>query len=621
MTGTIIDLGGVVFDDADVQWPLYRGSQLRTVVVQQGGDRAAEFEALPYINDLSWTVASEDGRADPAHDTITVSGVRLLEVRKLSEEVCELHLADCRADIARELFPADINILWRDGYLNGTEWPYLHEVIDYIVPLSPILAANIAPYLINSNERIEDGTLTAGSMMLAGLDRICESVGYDYTVGTDGLLYFATRATGSTINIATNAYNWAFGLEPTWNTTSRSRKGLPRVINVYYQQRHNIELEPEAAISVTDDELSVELVQRYGYNGEYLSLEDLLDALGGSITEEQIARVINTNNFDGTGAERDGSNPGAQLIAIIKRDWRKLYKVNYPSADGKRGGWSDLRFGELSLVNGELQNDIAATPVEAEFVTWFNMAEGNTLDGAKVGAVHEIDNGVLPDAPFSAAWESEPDDIIRLSFNGTIDNVQTAWLGRISELIGLQIYVGWGEDDDGNSTATKAGVFIPQMEDLKFHKEMLMKIKMVGTRRLPNNRDRWTKIEIPGFTGGDIDSVDLEVADELYSLHLKDFSAPQNSTKLLADAYRRATRYINKLEAALDGSATALGMELVKDLGKVDGAIREMTLRTDGLVVLSEISVGNLDNPQARYARKRRRDQQRKVRVSGKEIA
>lgn len=627
--GTVWELGGVVLDEADIQWPLYRGSALRTVVVQQGGDRAAEFEALPYINQLTCTTSIEDGKAKPAHDTLTISGVRLVEVRRISVEVCELHLVDCRFDIAREVWPSDANISWRDGYLDGTALPELKDLIEAVAGESPILAANLSDDVIPSSETIEDNMLLSGGMMLAGLDRVCESIGFDYSVDLTGKLFFTARNAGGLEVVPTAGYNWALGLEPDWTTTTRTRKGLPKKVNVPYLQRHEIQLEPTnpTATVSANEVLRVELEQRYQRGEEYLTLDELADAFGISITDAEIARVYTSNNFDGTQAERDGSADAAEFITIVKRDWHKLWKVVYPSANGRRGGWSDLKFGALAFEDGKYRQDIVAKAVRAEWAAWFNVAEGEELDGAVLGRAYNSDTNAPTnepdDAPFRVTWDSEADDMIRLSFDGSVDNVQTAWLGHAES--DFTVYIGLESDDDGLTNVQKSGLHVPQADQVEFISRFDMRVTMVGTRRLPNTRERWTVVQVDAFPDGDLDSVDIEVSTEVYSLHRSteagEIGNVQNLAELQQDAERRVARYKERMAVELDGSATALGMELVKDFGRVFGPVREMNLRSDGVVVLSEISVGNLDNPQARYMRKRKRDEQRKVKVSGRVIA
>lgn len=647
MAATNIQLGGIGLDDASFEWVLLRNGLVPQVIIRQGAERAAEFKALPYITTLSFSCSAVDGVAHSPAEAIVMQGVRILEVREVNDLVCEIYLSNCLADLANAVCPSSFQLLWKDGYLNGTELPLLEDAIKALAEQVTALDANLAAGGFENSPTMDlpDGLNTAGRMLIPAMVTMADSVGADLAVGADGLIYFEERkARDATFPI--NSYSWVEGMLPTWQIVNRQQRGLPQKIRIYYQEKHAIRVQFPVGQTVVSNELRVELQQVYAFGEDFVTLNDLLDNLGIGrvINDAQIGEAYFRENFDGTGLERDGSAERDEAIAIIKRDYRKLFKIVYPNSVGRIGGWTDLAFGYFKQVRDKdgrsrFTQDSTAAPVRAEWFEWLKVAEWpdpgeqRELAGSIVGRNHEAAGDLNPDAPFTASWVDPNDNVLRIQYEGTEDNTALAWLG----LNVKPMHISGGEvmeDDSGVHFEHKFGLHIPTLDEAEFTPELNLDVFLVGTRRLPNTAAKWTSIEIDAFPEGDIEFMEVEVGSELFAIRDYVDAASgrdrqgdglgelKNQPELQIDAERRAAIILEEIGAALEGKGTAQGLAPAIDFGRTTGAIRELAIEVDeGLVITTQVSMGNLDSVAARSERRRIRERQRAMRAGGRDVA
>lgn len=642
-TGTSIRLGGVQIDDADFSWPLYTGGEIKPVIITVDAYRTGEFELLPYITTLEITCSGQDGTNAPAMETILIEGVRIIEVRKLNELATEIYLGDVRVDLARRVFPADFMMRWRDGYLDGTNRLTFLAAMQYLAELVPEFEAALAGDAldeigIGEEFWLPDNVVLAGGLLLPGLEAVANLIGATISVGFDGLIRFVTADNDSAFPVS--AYSWVDAMEPTWAVQGRTLRGLPKTIRCLYPERHQLILKPYDPQSTdTITALSVDFEWVYGFDDGYDTLEELLVYYGFSrtaITEARLAEVVTSENFEGTGIERDGSAEADDIISIIKRDWRQTARIKYPSEFGRRGGWTELTPGRLKQVtdkDGAVRYalDPEASPILAEWVQWFNTlvdpnpGDTENLYGCIVARGHTTLSSVVPPAPFRIDFVPGQDDVFRITYNQKEENTAAAWLGKIwGGQNTLEVTRAGAEDDTGGHVEHSFDMYIPEVSDLQFTSDFDCRLYFVATRQLPNSVERWTAIDIEGFPDGDVDVQELEVGEELHALYEAGAfddafrPLPLNSIELQRDAERRVRILKEDMAARLEGEGVAQGVAPVLDYVYPKGPVRQFSIEVDdSTVVFTRVVVGNRDSARARWDRSQKRKLSRKREAGG----
>lgn len=641
--GTVITLGGVELDQTEIRLPFYLGATPRETVVRVSARLAEDLKALPRDVSLSIFTSEEDNSAAPAHGLQVFSNLRLLEVRELNDKVCEVVLSDVRDDLARLVCPADFNLLWGDGYLDGTVKPNVQDAVGYLAGLVPALQSALSfgafDRVSGADTRLPDGMFTSGLSLCRALDILADAVGADWATNDSGYLYLAPRAGQAGVDVS--AYNWAEAYEPSWALKSRTVKGLPHAIRVYYPEKHALLLRPiDEQATRPADALRLEFEWVYAYGDTYLTLPELLSAFGFSptdISESLLNHVVMTENFEGTLLEPKGDydTNSIQIIGIIKRDYRQLARLVYPDNIGRRGGWTDLQFGYFVEVtdkdgNTRWTDDVHGRGVQAEWVEWLAKAEANmlepaTIEGCVVARSHVMADGDAhpPDSPFVAEWVNEQAGVFRVAPNLREGQAQAAWLGTLTPEPELRVTrEDVAIDDQGNPVGNIAGLHFPTVADVKFQDDFSMEVYAVGVRRLPNTRERWTAIELEGFPGGGVDLFELEVSDDLFAVRGPDdnFAGPLlNEEALRADAARRVAAVKARLAAELGGTGRALGAQAAAEV-RLGSGVQEVAVVVDGTVVMTEIVVGPAEDVEAQQRRADRRAASRRLQHAGKAV-
>jgi hypothetical protein len=128
----------------------------------------------------------------------------------------------------------------------------------------------------------------------------------------------------------------------------------PERIRSYFTERHCIALkggDPFTTIATPAGlapELEVELEQVYLFDGEYLTLSEMLTAAGYSsraMSDEDIASHL-MKEMQGPAVERDRSDNNDKLQSALKSNWRRTWRVKFRNSVGHIGGWTDWKFGK-----------------------------------------------------------------------------------------------------------------------------------------------------------------------------------------------------------------------------------------------------------------------------------
>lgn len=660
-----IRLGHVHLDDSRFEWPFYRGATPRKpVIIRQDARQMPLLLSLPRVTYLEFEASAEDGVNDPAHETLRVDGVRILWIDQLNDErTCEIALGTCRDDLALRVNDADANLLFKDGYLDTTEFDRIGDWLRWVMRRIPELESNAdmeweagalaAPIL-------PDQLPVAGPNLMHAIDALCEVSGVDFYVGSSGT-WKLIPVDGTSLKVLPSSYSWVSGFEPSWYITSRTSRDLPKEITFNFAERHAVRLyhrvmpqtgKTSAPPMPSTNPLDVRLVQVYQTDAGFKSLFGLLDLLGyrsDAIDDDTIARVLTTRNFENTPLERGKSPNSERIINIIKRDWRRLFKIDYPAQGGigRSGGWTDWQFGlheERPDKEGNLRvtGQVTAQPVRCAYTEYLEGAEYHygfaaTSEGAVVArSRRRRGNGPLPAAPFSVHWVSEGDEVLRITPNDA-PGVQMLWPGEMAvgrtDHAGNLILVTETRDYviDGNGNRIQLPypeLHVPTPEDVRFNPFFELEIFAVATRRLPNTHEKWTQVKVPFQADGGVEVMEVEVGHELYAL--RDYVDPLAGKSALADglgawlnlpeleqdAQDRGKILKDRLALTRAGNGTAQGVSLAMD-HDVHGAISEIRIAVDYPVILTEIDVGLFSTERTRLERKRKRDAMRSIKHGG----
>lgn len=657
MADTVVTFGGLVLDYTRIEFPSPRGWTAEPFSFRQLANRVDEFRGLPYVNDMTVECTSEPGNRDGAPETITIRGLRLVDVIEVDDEFCDVVVTDVRDELANRVCPADVNQRWKDGYLNSTRFQYMPDLFEYLAPLIFILQDALAGDAFDElpqegDYELPDDERLSGLPLPEAGQRVQQLLAIDPVVGVDGLLRFVRR--GQDVPFSVDAYNWLLDATPAWSVESRSPRGLPRTYRFHFWEKHVIPLtnrDPgdSSATSFPPAELETQLEQVYAFDGRYGTLAELLTFYEvPSISADDIGGFIMTANFEGSTIERGTSQNAGVVIGILKRDWRKLWRVKYPQNVGRKGGWTDPQFGMFETLTDKdgqtiYTGDVSGAPVRMEYAEYLaEVDEGQetqtTLDdNIVIRSVKKDADGLLPVAPFTVAWESDAvGEVFRLSPNPGPDQ-QEVYPGRITNnaqhALAVQLRSTMVLDDGGEFDMPFEVRYIPLPSDMRFaqsENEFELEVFMVATRRLPNTAEKWTAVERDGFANGDVEVLEPEVGEEVYAL--RDYINPRegkpaasdglglvlNQDDLDRNADRRTRVLKDNAGTLVGGAGVAIGVALLNDNSHPRGAVGSYTLEIEDVSVLTRVEVGDLDDVRAREQRARIRENLRRSQLGGK---
>jgi len=672
MAYTEIMLGGVELGESAFDITLARGWDFPEYRIRQLAEMYEQLAALPYVVDLSVTCTSEAGTTEGAAETTEIKGLRILDSYQLDDELCEIVLTTAMKDLHDRICPADANLRWKDGWLWRTRFQTLPDFFEYIAPLVAALEDVLAPdafaqfFSASSSGDLgydlPEGETLGGMMLPEAGRRLTSLIGVEPVIGDDGLLRFVrSELIGSRLYV--DAYNWLAGAEPSWRLNARTPRGLPNIFRMHYRERHALRWSNRNDDRGTSSnplpvELQARWVNVYFFDGRYGRLDELLEHFGYGpfdITDAEIGFRIMGVNFEGSAIEAGLSANSEEVIRIIKRDWRQLWRLEYPNALGRMGGWTDITPGLFETrenKDGETVYTGAVTGggIRMEYTEHLaKVDEGKETqttmdDGVVFRSILKDSNGNLPVAPFEWRWEEDQvGEVMRIYPKPDSAMQQAVYPGRLTNNNDYMLNVRVRDFvvlDDGSQVDTEPYIYIPKPSDLQFVQgpgqadgEFELEVYAVATRRLPNDATRWTVLERDGFANGDVPVFEPEIAEETPAL--RDLVDPANGKpampdglgmllnedQLDEDADRRARVLRDRLGTLVPGEGIAIGIGPIADLGYPDADVKELRLMVDGPAVLTQVVVGPMDDEAARDNRRRVRESLRKMRMASKEIA
>lgn len=663
MAKTICEIADVGFDMVDMDWPLYRGvvaqevrvplSLAKYVQLKQAFKRAKGVVSIK----IQCTNASGERGAGATRE---IKGVRVLELVKASDLTCFMRLADARIDLGQFISVSNINLKFRDGYVDGTKADTVRAALEMICRRARHLFNDDAFAKI-PDRKVPDDLLLAGAAKPHTLEYLLSRFGVDLTCDwRTGKLYFATR--GDLLNgspIKQTYMPWVRGKVPGWITEARNQYRLPKKTRYYYKRRHMflVPIRGYQSGAMTgrprDNPLSVEAEQVYideTLEHGVLTQPELLEKYAGSSTaadDSLIGQVIMSDNLDypdgsKSPISRDGSEERNRLARILKRDWGKLYRLTYTGDKGAWGGWTDLKIGVFATTPDttppERTDNVIESGVRGEWAEFLRVIWGG---GPASIANHLIAQNhlrvpPLPVMPFDGKWHNEADGIVRLEQQPLPDG-NVAMPGRISNIEELRIRIEKRPVvvDGDKVIYSRWQCIVPTWDKAKISVEQTRYLIVIGTRRWPNDEGQFRMYEFEAFPDGNVPFQEFEVPElpALYdfvdstgdidgtvhaAVDAQGFGKQLNDPQCLEDAKTRHEVYMEMHKRQFEGEGVCAGIRGLDE--RVDGAIDQIILNFDGALITTTIRCGNLSDEDARRERARVRQASRDADAGGKKV-
>lgn len=655
MALTRVEISGVAIDEVQWSWPLYRGVYARVIELRLSLAKYAALKAAfarsKGIASLTITCSEASGSGAGAR-TETISGIRVIELVKNNDLTCTLKMADARLELMRFIAVANINTRWRNEILTDTACSDMAAALRKLCARCMDLFAPDG-FTAAQGVKVPEDVFTAGGAKTRGLDHLLSAAGLDLTVNRKtALLSFVTREDiGSKPTKARHA--WVRGKRPGWETDERNKYRLPRKLRYAYRRRHmKLVRLTHSGSTVTTDQLGIIAEPIYfddGFIGTtktgYLTGKELFAKyrVGIPYDDALIAKHIMSANFDGTPLERNGSAERDALLRILKRDWMRCFRLRHPGPVSPWGAFTELLVGIFAKdANGNVTDEVLAAGVRGNWTEFLNVVDGggpNQIINQKIFTNHDDPPALpmttmLPTMPFSGAWESEQDGVLRLhqqqlpdgnlAMPGLVQNPADLTIHSTTQIIHLPgggITSRWLFE---LPTIDKAQLSLPDMYLL-----------LIGTQRLPNDEQMFKVHELEGFPDGTVPFQEFEVSElaalydfvdtdvrgridlQLHPPEADGQGRQLNEQATREDAEARAEAYRAEAGRAFDGEGEAAGLSGLDE--SIDGAIDEIDINMRGIVITSTIRCGNLAPDFARQERAKMRAQARNAKLAGKE--
>jgi hypothetical protein len=385
-------------------------------------------------------------------------------------------------------------------------------------------------------------------------------------------------------------------------------------------------------------ELEVELEQIYLFDGEYLTLAEMLTAAGYSsraISDEDIASHL-MKEMQGTAVERDRSDNNDKLQSALKSNWRRTWRVKFRNSVGHIGGWTDWKFGKLN-ADGSV-SDVAVDCPTVEFLSVVDDDGAGTYIGKPITVNHDSPSKL------TATWEIEKESmIIHLSQPKDMDDGSFFIPGELVDVVGngtqlrLDKLAVSSIDDGTGQGHPLAGYEIIESQDrtkAQFNPDFEITIYAVATKRMPNNFNRWWHEDVDAYPAAEayVPYQDLPPSETVIAY--RDYVDPANGKNSLGDglgallnqpqvrleAERRAEVWKLVHGNPIEGEGVAMGVAAFRELD-LSGPIKEISLEIVGHKVTTRVVVGNLANERARLITAEKKVRQRGYEEKGKKVA
>jgi hypothetical protein len=642
---TYATINGLALDEGSFVWPLYRGTKAQRITLYGFGPKWLEYKAM--VESLGGRPAKIElrGSATPGgrrgSTRITIEGVYVYRAIRVGETRVELWCYDSRARLKESVGDMDFNMEFGDGILDGTAFTTYRDAIEAYCRRLPL---EDTPLADDAFDRIPERDLERNAHLSAlqaddPLGYLCQRANVDLVVGLDGKWYFASRQ-DATLDWFVKFENENWKTAPGFLNSEHLVLQRPRTIASYYWEHHTMRLtgaDPGSTISHSGPDIThVELRQRYLYDGEYLTLNELCTALGFAgtfMTDERIARSFFSPSAQGSPLHPLNTFNRKRLWNVIRRDWRKLWKFYYPNG-GSIGAWDMWRFGQLNA-------DGSITPVSVE-CPWveFRRVINPGPDGKLEGTPWTVNH--TEKSPFKATWDDGPESgVIRLYVDPDRDgerdvlpplpgSLRVSRKGNLNTALKI---IARDELENGEGLSnTVRNLTLFGREDLSkafLSSSFEMVVYMTARRFMPNDKTRWYGINNAGFANGDVERRELPPSAEIncYRTYVgggnaalgDGLGAILNDDELTKDAERRVE--VNKIVTAMIGATSGVcdTFNIPQNHPRVvDGPVQSVELHLEGVETFTVMNVGDLSDDKARNLIASQRMANRGVKVQGK---
>lgn len=646
-------LGSEPLDVTTCEYELYRGGQPRPQIIPIGSARVADFTALGHGPHVLKVKAPSAAGFNVGTVETSVEGVYLDYVEATTTTEGFLRLYDVRGELQRYIVARDFNVqrpddsdkqeatdkvnkLYKDDTAATDRTPAtLGFALDKLRADAEKLGVKFdyeykAPQV---NEDLPDDLFLAGYYRFnEAIAYLCDLLGCDIAVTTTGKIRVIDR---SRTAVGSTGYNWH--IEPTFTKKRGHNLAAPATINVFVNQRYELEIVvPGAttAIPQAPNNLPTLAAQQvFNVGGRFLTAQDLgiyflttlrndpstsgsqraafnafytfadpttsIEAnIGNDRWEGSLFQTVPQEGGDQL-AEALAAMAAKSLVEIIKRDFRKLYRIydlnglrhTYVGSDGQTrqvsevlDSWNEFQFGVTDqygqvsdfVDTGNNSRRSAVTGDWCELYGFPIHLQANrdaAIDG-EMGANRPEPQGAQQPAPFALTWEDERALIVRLvplspleasPLHGLVSN---RWLGqwesvpRVRPVTTADLLV----TDLGADVRT---VFTPGQAALS--SSINARLTMVATQRSPNDRSRFKIVEYKTGIDGAAGSIDVPASPDVHIVYDRNGVA-LNEARVVDDATAQAQRLAAAYTTGITGIGVAHGVSLLRDLGgPIDG--------------------------------------------------
>lgn len=644
-TSLVLAFGGREFalDVSDFAWPKYRGASARRVTVNFNGRRWDEFTSFfegvgLQPCELIWRFPGSPGATAQTRTVVRVPGVYIRRARKVSSLRAVLWLYDARWWLNEAVNALDFNTTFAGSVLADTEAATYRTAIRAI--LTDLQQRGRLPVAWNADNvpetALEADVLLAALQSPSPIDYLCERCGCALTVENGRIMFAVTSEITAEWVASVAQLPWY--TEPGFVIQQDRNKLLPSSVLVYAEERHThrVWYDSPGSTRTSSERVALQWQQRYMVDDKPKTLAELCTHFGYTITDAQIAKYFlcdaaGRSDLDATELYPCNVTNQRVMWSIIRRDWRRLFKLDLPDGNGS---WVDYAFGKL-LAGG----DVDSVALEVDWVE-FRRTGITRLAGTDtmIGAPWSFNRSYADSAPpFSVAWVNGTAEsgLVRLVYTGTNSDAFPAVPGE------LYVPRPAGVVDDalritlkdelaaGTHMANLRNLTLTAREDIsngRFYDDFSMAVYVTATRRSPNSAERWWATEV--LTGA---KTDYTLVAELPPGEVKalrtypgvvasdGYGPLLNQEELTADAERRVDALMMRLLGGDNVTGEAYGIHEVA----VDGPVQEVVyaVEVDNMYrvkMLTRVTTGLLTNTEALRLAEDKRQAGRVYTLSGK---
>jgi len=598
-------LNDVPLDMTGFEWPIYRGTQPRIQRLLISAARWEEEFANTQFRGNSLSVGQEPMPNERGVSSVTkrYEKVFFLRSARLSANMVEVLIADARYALQSVVIGRTFNVRSGDGYAPSSARSKTDPATLADLKSALDLALKRAQLDVQldigslADTALPDDQLTDGVPAWQALEQMLPALGLDLTVVEDGTLKLieASADLDKLLNLS-GAFAWLDQAPPlAFDPEALDYANRPVNVQAYYYKKREVRVEFNPTGSVDLPAFpKPRLEQVYFYRGEWrnqaecrVAVNDLGVLSNNWPSESDIQKLYFADIWDGTNVGTLQQTPGrtaeaqnkrniaAEIVAVVKRDWRTAFRVVWPPEFSLEDA-PDLAPGSFD-DNGEITN-------QAIRANWVDMLNHPSVIGGKIApGVSTWDaQFAFGDAPFEVSYDSAA-SVVALKPSGNTTEIKARIPGRLNKPLTLEIF-------DGrrlariNSQASNPGSFqdsyvVPSTDNAEFRNDVRIEISFIYTLRLPKTVADYNALaETGGGETGNRVVVELPVPDEPSARYRPDDIDPVNLAALEADAELRSALLLAPYKQPASGIAESPTVGILGEFSEVPEGVSAMVI-------------------------------------------